>query len=326
MRVAQIGLGRIGLGLEKDPLRYKPCTHLGAIVALQNKNKSITIIGLCDRNKNNWKPAKELLGEQGHISFFREHQKIIELKPDLLVIAVDSSEHFQILKEAVEYGIPKVLIEKPLVVSKYQLRKIKNIYQRHRSAIWVNYERRFYAKYRQLKQDIQRSRFGRILSYRGLFLCSGSGFYPCKTSEGLLLHDTTHLLDLALFLFGEIEKTKFQYSRDQMYTIFLRHKKNQLEGNILTIRHPRLFQFELELIFENARIVAGNGFIRIEDIKKSKDYKGFYSLDHPLQKLDIKPTFDKNPFITLYGEIISNQRSQDNFIDSCKNIEILLRK
>ena len=326
MRAAQIGLGRIGLSLERDPLRYKPCTHLGTILALQKRNKPIKIIGLCDHNESHLNSAQELVKEQGHIFFSREYQKMIELKPDLLIIAVTSSDHFQILKETIASGIPKVLVEKPLVVSKYQLRKIKKFYWRHQSMIWVNYERRFHAKYRQLKQDIQRNRFGKILSYRGLLICYGSNFYPNKTNEGILLHDTTHLLDLALYLFGEVERTKVQYSNDRVHTIFLEHKRDQLEGNIFTVRHPRLFQFELELIFENVRIITGNDFMKVENIKKSKNYKGFYSLDHSVPRLETKPTFNQNPFITLYNEMISNQKFQDNFDDSCKNIEILLKK
>ncbi len=33
LKIALIGCGRIGFLLENDPLRYKPCTHFGGIIA-----------------------------------------------------------------------------------------------------------------------------------------------------------------------------------------------------------------------------------------------------------------------------------------------------
>ncbi len=46
-RAILIGLGRIGWALEKDKLRYHPCTHAGSLLSLQ---KRIELVAVCDSN------------------------------------------------------------------------------------------------------------------------------------------------------------------------------------------------------------------------------------------------------------------------------------
>ena len=332
MRVAQVGLGRIGFLLESDPLRYKPCTHLGTLLTLeksfQKKGEPIEMVGLCDTDTARLKMVqKKLKGRKG-VTFAHDHQEILNLCPDFLVIASSTPSHFEILEEAFKKRISKILIEKPIVARDRELKKVKKLYKDHSSQIWVNYERRYYEKYMKLKKSILEG-YGRLISYRGLMLYPSPSFYPSGQYEGGLLHDTTHLLDLLIFFFGipdRHQKTSPKKS-EAVHHILLEHDAFSLQGEIVSIRHPRVFHFELEVITEKARIVVGNGYHQIEKIRTSTEYSRFHSFEiegkRNLRK-DPKPSLKKNPFVKLYQEILSKDSAPDNFHESCANIEILL--
>ncbi len=326
MRIAQIGLGRIGFLLENDPLRYKPCTHLGTLLFLKERDQSIKIVGLCDTDNDRIQIVKKKLNKIKNITFTQNYSTILNQNPDFLIIASTTHSHFNILKDALTMGIRKILVEKPLVTNKSELKQISRLYQKYSSHIWVNYERRYYNKYICLKKILQ-NQYNKIISYRGLIICPAEYFYLHQKDEGLLLHDTTHLLDLIIFFFGRPQSFKSQKKRNGVsHCILLKHSNLSLEGEIVSIRHPKLFHFELEILTEQTRITVSNGYTKIEKIQASESYSNFYSLDTALAKIkkDTKPFLKTNPFIHLYQIILSKESKEDNFQDSCENIKILL--
>ncbi len=259
--------------------------------------------------------------------FTRDHKEILRERPDLLVIASTTCSHYKILADALKQGIPKILIEKPLVMDKKELKRIIKLYDEHSSQVWVNYERRYYTKYIQLKKLLE-TKYGKIISYRGLMICPSHSLYSSQQNEGLLLHDTTHVLDLIIFFFGVPDQfTSPKKSDSTTHHIVCKHTQLSLHGEVVSIRHPKTFHFELEVLAENARIIVGNGYTLIEKITPSVSYSQIYSLDVGNKenfKKDKKPSIKTNPFIRLYKKIISKKKNQDNFADSCKNVEILL--
>ena len=335
MRISQIGLGRIGFLLEEDPLRYKPCTHLGTLLALAKQDQSMNIVGLCDIDNTKIQATEKKLSRMirpikkiANINFTQNYKDILQKNPDFLVIASTTHSHYKILADALKQGISKILIEKPLVMDKKALRTILKLYDKHSSQVWVNYERRYYEKYIQLKK-LLKTQYGKIISYRGLMVCPSHSFYPYQKYEGLLLHDTTHILDLIIFFFGIPNRFKALKNKNPtIHHILCEHSQLSLHGEIVSIRHPKSFHFELEVLTENARISVGNGYTLIEKITPSTSYSQFYSLDVGNKenfKKDKKPSTKTNSFVRLYKEVISNKKNQDNFADSYKNVELLLR-
>ena len=72
--------GRIAWKLEQDPLRYKPCTHLGAIRYWQKK-KRLRISSLCDTDVASAQGAARFLGARD-AKLSGDYREAIAHKPD----------------------------------------------------------------------------------------------------------------------------------------------------------------------------------------------------------------------------------------------------
>lgn len=335
MKITLVGAGRIAWQLEKDPLRYKPCTHLGALLNLIKRPRSVELL-ICDIDKNKAEQAVDWVGEispKVNCAHTSDYRAAIETNPELIIIAADTSAHFEIMQAALKKKTPKIVVEKPLVLNAPQVELLKPLITKSGAQIWINYERRYHKKYERLKQIINNKfPYGKPLHYRGWFASPHQHLKPRKESEGVLLHDTTHLLDLAQFLFGPAKtggdpqaggdpQSKQKDKKQTTSLIPLKHKN--ISGEILTTAGSKYFHFEMEIIFEKARIRAGNGFLDIEKCKKSPYYTGFKSLDSVQTTPDKKMVFNDNPFVRLYKQVLSNTCDPQAIKDGCDNIKIL---
>ena len=178
IKTAIIGCGRIGFSLEEDPLRYKPCTHLGAVKKLSKKH-NLKLISSCDIDITRAEYAIEFLGRKvaGEAAVTDDYRRVIKQSPELLIIAASTDVHYEILKQAFNAGIPKVIVEKPVAETKTQARKLLQAFENAKSKVWVNYERRYADKYISLRKDILKEKYGRVLSYRGFFSSAASRFF-----------------------------------------------------------------------------------------------------------------------------------------------------
>ncbi|MDH4262273.1 MAG: Gfo/Idh/MocA family oxidoreductase [Spirochaetia bacterium] len=332
MRISIIGTGRIGFSLENDLLRYKPCTHMGAIQLLIKKGIKLKWQHICDIDNEKINNCKKFLyidkaikkTDSEPICFTQDYREVLSAKPDILVIAADTSVHYKITIEAIKAGIPRIILEKPISPGYRQSMKIYKQAEKSNTHIWINYERRYHLKYKQLKESIQSGKpYGRPLYYRAWFASSNSSlFKKGLENEGALLHDTTHLVDLALFLFGDVKKFKREISGNYLHKLLFFHN-NSISGEILTTINNCFFHFEIEIFFENARIKAGNGFLIVEKAEKSKLYKNFTSLSSPQFIPDKKMLVKDNPFINLYFDVIHDNYETSFLKDACQNIKYL---
>lgn len=326
--LAMIGCGRIAHLLESDPLRYKPCTHLGAALRLQAEFPELSIRTLCDLDNNRLAQAEEfVLSEQTHNPLLtNDYQEALETAPDIAVIATTTESHFEILEKALALNIPAIVIEKPVCLNEKTAVKLAALAEKSKSRIWVNYERRYHPKYLKLKKIIDAKEFGFPLYYKGTFLAPAKSLFPKdKDDEGVLLHDTTHLLDLAFFLFGQprtYQPADKRHLQHQYHNLLLEHEEG-IVGDITTITHSPTFHFELQILFEEARITAGNGFYHIEKIKKSRHYENFFSLDSLKVKKEKRIKTDKNPFVRLYRKVMNGSEDANSFSDALLNVKIL---
>lgn len=318
-KISIIGCGRIAWQLEKDSYRYHPCTHIGAIV---KSKKEAQIVSVCDLSETLSNEAADFIAEERK-DWQRplaetDFRKVLQTKPDIVVIASSTFSHYPILKEAIKSGIEKIVIEKPIVANLKDLAGLQSLlkkFPQYKQKIWVNYERRYHKKYIDLKNKLQKQAWGKPLFYRGWLASPLSSFAPDQHGEGILLHDTTHLLDLVFFLFGNArlkdpKKKNLSFFKSQSagiktHLLELFHRDLGLEGNLLSSRFSPFFHFELEVICERARIKVGNGFFSIEKAAKSRLYRNFISLEAPIIENDKKVTMTTNPFLRLYDEVLS---------------------
>lgn len=308
MDVTIIGTGRIGLLLENDELRSRPCTHIGTINKLAAE-VPFNVRAICDLNNENLKNAENYLKQskfQHNFMVTKDYKKALDQQSELVVIATNTDSHAKILCEALNHKPEYVIIEKPVCTSIEELEKIKKCEEQSDTTIIVNFERRFHYKYRKIKQIVANKVYGDVKSYRGLVSSRKKDLYINSTDEGLLLHDTSHMVDLVMFVFGEI--TKFEHlKQNAAHHLFLSHSR-QFEGEILTINDNGFFHFDLDIIFDKARIQAGNGYFYIQEAKNSIRYKNFYSLTDVLDNeqallKQAQAIKEENPFINLYRSL-----------------------
>ena len=322
--VALIGCGRIAHLLEADALRYKPCTHLGALRYWAKKNKNIHLAYCCDSDLDRAKKAADFFAFQKKAPFvIKDPTAIFEARPDILIIASTTHTHFELIRRAVAAKIKTVIVEKPVCITASEANELKRLVKKSKTKIAVNYERRYHAKYQKLKRLIQNN--NENVSYRAL-LCAGGNRLTAdlKTAnEGVLLHDTTHLLDLAQYLFGQVRQTEsiLQSSR---HILNVEHTDGAT-GSIETVLNAGVFHFEIEIRLSHKRICVGNGFWREEKIISSPHYKKFRSYGPALTIPEPPMTIKQNPFVRLYQDALGGSCSTEGFFEACENVRILTR-
>lgn len=341
-KVSVIGCGRIAWQLEKDSYRYHPCTHIGAII---KSKMELEIVSVCDLSEKLANEVADFIATERkdwqRPLVETDFRKVLQNKPNVVVIASSTFSHYPILKETIEAGVENIVIEKPIVANRKDLAELKSLlnkFPQYKSKIWVNYERRYHKKYIDLKKKLQKQAWGKSLFYRGWLASPSSSFFPDRHGEGILLHDTTHLLDLVVFLFGdarakkETKKRNFAFFQSQSagvktHLLELFHRDLGIEGSLLSSRFSPFFHFELEIICERARIKVGNGFFSVEKTAKSRLYRNFVSLESPLLESDKKVTLSSNPFLQLYKEVAleshDTKEVEKKLEQAIHNIELL---
>lgn len=343
IKTAIIGCGRIAWKLEKDPLREKPCTHLGAISSFPE----FSILWASDPNPENLKGIQKKYKISKSACFQNSDQilekwrKNKELIPDLLVIASPTDSHFPLLNKAIELEIPLVIAEKPLALNLKEAGEIISRARNKKIRILTNHERRYSARYIQMFDTIDRGEIGSIESIRGTVTSNVSRLINDKQAEilpsvaisaqqtscqlnhqklmkrlsqtgGILLHDGTHLVDLVQKVAGPITKVQAQ-GRFYPWGLEKWISVNLFTDNGIYIQLDfsgmrDYFQFELDVWGTSGRINIGNGFEKYYYAKQSPFYKGFKSLTRIKSRRVTKGNLH-SPFHNLYADALNFFRS-----------------
>jgi predicted dehydrogenase len=300
MTTALIGCGRIGFLLEEDPLRYKPCTHYGGVVAA-----GMAITHACDINRERLKRFGELacIPPEHRCADYRALLK--DARPDMVIIASWTETHAPIAIEAARRGAKVIVLEKPMAPSLRDCRKLMAECDSHGAVLIINHERRYDNRYRKVKDMVARGMIGEIRTVHGSILTGGHrGRSSAEQGGGPLLHDGTHLVDMLRFLFGEITTVQGEFRRDGRRHGFEDRACAWLTtaGGVdifLEAGGPReYFQFELEISGSRGKIVIGNGYEKLYTTRASRFYTGFRDLDEaPFPAIK-----RNNCFGELYGE------------------------
>lgn len=316
--VLLLGLGRIASSLEKDPLRYHPCTHAGTVFSKEFRSK-FTIEGYFDPNpekriefESDWKKVLKNSKATSNKSDF------LSKKFDLCVIASSSESHFKNAMEAMDLSIPHILIEKPLCKSLKELSILKERANRSGTKIWVNHERRYHPIYKLVKDKLDSEEWGEIKSIRASVLTAGRfpGLAFKKSGGGPLLHDGTHAVDYLDYLFGEAPKIlsaikkipQNQLVESQMSGLLV--YQNSIPVFLEAGGERNYFAFEIDIHTSSHRIVLSNDGHRLYRSKSSDLYSGFYSL----KEIPFPNPKNSNPWIEIYREIYENISGKHNRI------------
>jgi len=143
------------------------------------------------------------------VPFVKDYRQLLELKPDLVSIAVPTSLHRDVAVAALGEGA-HVLIEKPI---SDRLEYAQAIVDAGRSAarkVFVGHVERFNPAIRSLKDAIEKGTLGSVRSIANLRV----GRYNRRTFDtGIILDLGSHDIDLISYLFGACAVSVFAVGR-----------------------------------------------------------------------------------------------------------------
>jgi len=232
--VGIVGAGRIGAGFD-GPSSSRILTHAHAV----QRNARLELVGLVDANHT---LGKREAG-RWHTRFFSTVEDLFShAHPDIVVIATPDTTHVSLLEKFAKYHAALIICEKPVATNKKEAALVTRL---SLPPVIVNYSRRFDPVTAKVGNDIARGLYGKIIAVHGIY-------------TGELLHNGSHLIDLARFLLGkDAEKMTLTHGDARAYSLF-----------------------ELDILAEKARLrfIDGGTRLILERPQKDPVYVGFRSL------------------------------------------------
>lgn len=187
------------------------------------------------------------------------------VQADIISICVPDEFHTKMVLEAEKLNPKLIFLEKPVCRDLKDIEILKNV----KTPILVNYSRSFCKSFQELAKSIKSGEFGNYQSGFGYY---GKGF----------THNGSHMINLLNLLLGKIEKVEFKdeikdfYEDDPSKLAILEFEQGgKFIMNPVDCRNYTVF--ELDMIFENARIKILNSGYKIEifKAKESEKFKGY---------------------------------------------------
>ncbi len=200
------------------------------------------------------------------------------LRPDIISVCVPDAEHYPMLLKLMRLRPKLVVSEKPLTTRLAHARHLARIYLRHRIPVLVNYSYLFDSAIQHIKKLLDTGRSGRVLAAYGIY------------SKGLL-HNGSHVISLARYLFGDLKESHAHHRvRDYSHsdpTIggFLSFKKCP-QFHLIACDEKKYSLFEFDVLLEKGRFRLFDAGMKLSFSKVSPDatYAGYRSLKLQYEK------------------------------------------
>lgn len=193
--------------------------------------------------------------------------------PDVIVIAVPDEFHLPLLQECLKFKPRAVICEKPVGLNVSETRVVLDEYQSQNIPIAVNYIRRYDYMMQTLRRDILEKKYGDFITASAIY------------TKGIF-HNGSHLINLLLFLFGEVEKVKIldfnvdYLESDPTVDTFLKFK-NGYKCYLLAANENKYSVLEVDLFFNEKRITLYQfGFkMRIQSVRTDPLFPNYRDLN-----------------------------------------------
>ncbi len=259
-----IGAGRIAAGFD-TPRSRAVLTHAHAIV----DNRRLRLAGITDIDEARGKRE----ARKWRTDFYPDMERMLTLvKPDIVVIATPDKTHTDILLRVLHAHPGLVVCEKPVASAREDISKIRSAVKKSGVPVLVNFRRRFDPTVADIRRDIVRGRFGKVIS--------ASAHY----SKGLF-HSGSHAIDLARFFFGEMTSSAAHFTVDDF------PEGSPSIGGVATFdgcpqfhliagdeRSFSLFEFEILLEKKRLRFIDEGFFLVSQDVVPDPVFKGYRTL------------------------------------------------
>ncbi|MFH1006933.1 MAG: Gfo/Idh/MocA family oxidoreductase [Candidatus Latescibacterota bacterium] len=253
LRVGLVGCGRIGSEFE-DLSSEHPASIAGAFDALPQTK----LVAACNRGKGRLDAFGQRWGVRALYQDFRE--MISRESLDIVAIGTHPPLHADIVEAACAAGVKGIFCEKPMALDLVDCDRIIADTDRSGVKVVVNCSRRFSGQYEAVRQLIGRQELGELIHMVGR--CQGVKPIPEWESEteGPLLHDAVHLLDIMRFFGGDvasligIAKNRTRRFRVEDTSHAILEFENGVEGITIVDEMSEYSEFSVELNFTRGRI------------------------------------------------------------------------
>lgn len=307
-KVIIIGAGMIAGGYDL-PGDEAIITHAHAY----REHPGFTLKGFIDINPEQAMRAALTWGGQGYTSL---DDAFKSQDIDIACLAVPDLEHYKLLKELVKYDLKVVLAEKPLCKTVAEAREIGWLYAQCKTAVAVNYSRRFLPELAGLRQEIKSGAWG---AFRG-----GTGWY----GKGLA-HNGSHILDLLLYLLEGVERVQCLTEISDFYpddpTV---SAELYTTGGGLFMLQAFSCQYysilEMDLLFEKGRvrICDGGGTLEYYHVREHPDYKGYKVLEHEYNSETSMRQLQWHVADNLYQHLQHGEKLKCSILDGIQVMEL----
>lgn len=165
---------------------------------------NIIVVGRSEKSASVFKEKTGQNVEVGGLDLFLRNNK---LNFDTVIVAVGIEVLIDTTKQLVLSGFKNILVEKPAGLDEDEINKVARLAQEKNAAIYVAYNRRFYASVLKAKEIIASD--GGVTSFNFEFTEWSHTIEPLDKKAGIkenwLLANSTHVIDLAFYLGGKPE-------------------------------------------------------------------------------------------------------------------------
>lgn len=269
IRIGLIGCGYIAKKHVQTISRFNHMSLIAVSDLYQYKMKEIT---------NDYHQHKQ---ENTPISFYRNHEYLLaDPRVDVVIISTVSSLHAEMTKKALQNN-KHVIVEKPLALSLHEANQIINLAQKVQKKVLVCHQLRYRPLIKKIRQLIQQGYFGEL--YFGaitLMLNRSTDYYDSddwkgtwKKDGGMLINQGIHLVDLLLWMMGDIQSvygeisTKLANKETEDIALGIINFKNGAKGLVdaNTITTPENLGYYLSVFGEKGSVrIGGKTFNKLE--------------------------------------------------------------
>jgi predicted dehydrogenase len=273
-KIGIIGLGKMGI------------LHAGIVNQLPNAR----IQAVCERERLVAGIAKKLLPKG--VSFYGDGVEMVSKENlDAVFIATPIASHAPLIIDLADLK-PEIslFVEKPLASSAESAKRACEAATKLRGVHMVGFQKRYAPLFREAKRMIDEKSIGDLMFFRAYSYSSdvmreGTSWRFRSETGGVLLDLAPHLLDLLLWLFGEVKSVsaikRSIYSKSvEDYIHALLTFESGLSGHMDTcwsVRAFRLPQISIEIYGNDGNIVLTDDELRIESDREESKAQVYYN-------------------------------------------------
>lgn len=152
--------------------------------------------------------------------YFDIDQMFLNEKLDAVWVVVPWNITYEVLKQIRKYNVP-IFVEKPVATTKAQIEELIDLYKDFDNHLQVGFNRRFYDFISQLKENLVSQNIKSVI-----IEAPESSSEDDIFNQNMIHINTSHLIDLVLYLFGSLEFKSSWKTDKKNYTAFLVAKED----------------------------------------------------------------------------------------------------